>query len=152
MATVTSGDGLIYNVTRARMLAGTFRWTDPDKYAWIADTTYTFNEHHKTLADVFAADPAFKSGFSPVSGAFISADAWAGSGAAQFSGEVWTLPIGSLIFTRFFGSAVPAEAGPDKHEMIACLTTFLGGPIYPDGSTFSLTFDQSNGQQGWFRP
>ena len=29
---LTSGDGLIYNVARARMLAATFRWTDTDKY------------------------------------------------------------------------------------------------------------------------
>ena len=150
---LTSGDGVIYNVARAKMLAGTFRWTDPDKYGWIVDTTYAFVETHKTLYDVqnsiLTAGGHY--GFAIMPAPFISANSWAGSPPPQFSGEVWTRPIGSLVITRFVGSSVQ-QNDSTKYELIACLTTFLGGPVYPDGSTFSLTFDQSNGQQGWFRP
>ena len=151
---LTSGDGLIYNVSREKMLTSAFRWTDPDKYAAIVDTDYVFDETHQTLADAVAAippDTLIESGIIRIPGLFISANAWAGSAPPQFSGDVWTKAIGSLLLTRFVGSSVQTE-DYSKYELIACLITFLGGPIYPDGSAFSLTFDQSNGQQGWFRP
>lgn len=100
---LTSGDGVIYNVTRARMLAGTFRWADPDKGASIIDTTYTFNETHKTLHDIYLSILAAGGhvGGAVLPGLFISANAWAGSAAPQFSGEVWTRAIGSVVITRF---------------------------------------------------
>jgi hypothetical protein len=144
---LTSGDGLIYNVARAKMLAAAFRWTDTDKYAAIVDADYAFDELHATLADVTPGNIGLGKAGAP----FISANSWAGSSPPQFSGEVWTKPIGSLILTRYVGTLV--QTGDyTKYELIACLTTFLGGPIYPDGSPFSITYDQSNAQQGWFRP
>jgi hypothetical protein len=151
---ITSGDGLIYNVARSHMLTSTFRWTDRDKFAVLADTDYNYNEQHKTFYDVGASAPALEYGSNVVPGLFVSVNAWAGSDPIQFSGENWTKPVGSLLIARYtgvVGSVADANNGA-KYELIACLTVFLGGPIYPDGSPFSLTFDQSGGQQGWFRP
>jgi hypothetical protein len=149
MAVVTSGDGVIYNVARAKMLAATFRWTDTDKYASIVDADYVFNEAHRTLHDV--ASTVVNVGTSPLLKPFVSANAWAGSDPPQFANEVWTQAIGSIVLSRFIGSTTQT-ADLTKYELIACLVTFLGGPIYPDGSAFSIAYDQSNGQQGWFRP
>ena len=146
---LTSGDGVIYNVARARMLAATFRWTDTDKYASIVDIDYAFDETHKTLNDI--ASTSVNIGTSPLPRPFVSANSWAGSDPPQFASEVWTQAVGSLVLSRFTGSTLQT-ADLTKYELIACLTTFLGGAIYPDGSTFNITYDQSNGQQGWFRP
>ena len=152
---VTSGDGLIYNVARARMLSATFRWTDTDKFASIVDVDYAFNEVHASLADVVKlpspTSPNVNIGTSPLLKPFVSANAWAGSDPPQFASEVWTQAIGSVVLSRFIGSTLQT-ADLTKYELIACLVTFLGGPIYPDGSVFSIAYDQSNGQQGWFRP
>lgn len=150
----TSGDGILYNVSRAKMLTAAFRWTDPDKYAVIVDTTYAFDETHNTLADVVASVPTgvvMEVGTSKLTGLFVSADAWAGSDPPQFSGEIWAKAIGSVILTKFVGTSTQL-VDFTKYELIGCLVTFIGGPIYPDGSAFSLAFDQSNGQQGWFHP
>ena len=152
---LTSGDGVVYNVARARMLAATFRWTDTDKYASIVDADYAFDEAHASLADVVKlptpASPQINIGTVSLPKPFVSANAWAGSDAPQFSGEVWTQAVGSVVLSRFTGSTLQT-ADLTKYELIACLVTFLGGAIYPDGSAFSITYDQSNGQQGWFRP
>lgn len=146
---ITSGDGVIYNVSRAKMLTAAFRWPDTDKRATVVDTDYAFDETHRTLADV--ASMTVNIGTSVLPQPFVSANAWAGSNAPQFSGEIWTQAVGSLILSRFVGSNAQT-LDLTKYELIACLVTFLGGAIYPDGSAFSISYDQSNGQQGWFRP
>ena len=150
MLTTTSGDGLIYNITRAKMLNGTFRWTDPDKWIVLANTDYIPNENHRTVADI--AGTAAEQGYGgQVPGLFVSQNSWAGSAIIPVStlGGITTKPLGGLVIVRII---TPGVVAPTNYELVACLTTFIGGPIYPDGSPFSLAFDQSNGQQGWFRP
>ena len=143
--TCTTGAGALYNISRSKMLAGSFRWTDPDK-ALVAVAGYTFAETHRTLADcVIQASEA-----TPMSGLFVSANGWAGSLPVLMAPQLWTQPIDGLIIVKFTGT-IPATT-PSLYELVAYLNTFLGGSIYPDGSPFSLTYDQSYSQQGWFRP
>ena len=150
MLTTTSGDGLIYNIARARMLNGTFRWTDPDKWVLLANTDYAPDENDKTMADI-AGSEAEQGYGAPVPGLFISKNSWAGSAIIPITalGGITTKPLGGVVIMRVI---TPGVATPTNYELVACMTTFIGGPIYPDGSPFSITFDQSNGQQGWFRP
>jgi hypothetical protein len=113
----------------------------------LVDTNYVFNEAHRTVAEVaFTADAG-----TPMTGLFISANGWAGSAPVPFSTGVSTLPVGAAIIVHHIANIIN-DPNPKNFELVACLTTFIGGPIYLDGSPFSLTFDQSNGQQGWFRP
>ena len=152
MGVITSGTGTIYNRTRAEMLMGGFRWADPNKWAAIATPDYVFQDNHLTLMDVVLANPS-ATGMAPVPGPFISPSGWAGSKPPEFSGEVWTEPVASLILCQYIGGPQQPDLGDfTKYILIACLTTFVGGAIYPDGSPFSITYDQSNGQEGWFRP
>ena len=154
---VTSGDGLIYNVARARMLSATFRWTDTDKYAVDRRRGLCVRREHTrhspTWRNCRRRDVAEREHrHQPASGAVRFGErAGRVRDPPQFAGEVWTQAIGSVVLSRFIGSTLQT-ADLTKYELIACLTTFLGGPIYPDGSPFSITYDQSNGQQGWFRP
>ena len=150
MLTTTSGDGLIYNIARARMLNGTFRWTDPDKWIFFVTPDYTPNENHKYLSEIAGVEGEQGYGAS-IPGLFVSKNSWAGSAIIPVTtlGGITTKPLGGLIILR---AAIPNSTDPAALELIACLTTFIGGPIYPDGSPFSIAFDQSNGQQGWFRP
>ena len=142
---LTGGSGALYNISRAKMLAGTFRWTDPNK-TLLAVAGYTFNEAHRTLADcVMQASDA-----TPMSGLFVSANGWAGSSPIVMVPDLWGQPIDGVIIAKFTGTT-PVDT-QSLYELVAYLNTFIGGPIYPDGSSFSLTYDQSNGQQGWFRP
>ena len=151
MLTASSGDGLIYNVTRSRMLAATFNWSAADKTIVLASTDYAPDENHRTLADIPGSLEAGYSG--PMPGLFISPKGWAGSAITPMAwlGALALKPIGAAIIVRHLNNILndPNQA---NFELVACLTTFIGGPIFPDGSPFSLTFDQSNGQQGWFRP
>ena len=147
-----AGTGVIYNVARIKMLAGAFRWEDPWKFMTLADPTYVFDEGHATLADTVGVigDITLDGSVPQIPELFISANGWAGSSPVAFADVVSITPIGSVIIW----SVDPATdlTDPTNYELIACLTSFPGGPIYPDGAPFSLTFDQSLGQEGWFRP
>ena len=147
------GTGVIYNVARVQMLSGAFRWTDPGKYMTLADPSYVFDEGHMTVADTigFIGDVTFDGTVPPIPGLFISEAGWAGSAPVAFSDVSSMLPVGSVLIWYVIDLSGNLQDDAN-YGLIACLTSFPGGPIYPDGAPFSLTFDQSLGQQGWFRP
>ena len=149
MDLTTSGSGFTYVAARTRMLSGAFRWADPNKWATIVGPDYAPDDGHRTLANI--GTEIYN---QPMSGPFISASGWAGSQPVQFVGATWNYPVTYFVITRYVGTVTgfPSDQDLSKYELIACLTVFLGDPIYPDGSPFSITFDQSHGQQGWFRP